>query len=670
MTPTLADKEAFFSQLDELDSVSDGLPESPDDFDRVLQSATHELQQASTPPVSTPSPLEPTSPAPLLPTPRASPKEQGTETDAMKGSRKRKACARMIPEQQQIFKGLVFFFFPNSDVSPLRRLRIQKAQEYGAVWAKNWGDHITHVIVDKGLTFQEVLKHLTLECFPSTVMLLDESYPSECIKFRSILSSHHARFRILGMSVEPEPGETGPGGEVSTGDSLPLKPSGRELRTAMTPPEPDSPVGWNFDVSRLPARGGVVDEAVRSRTPPPRDALDEMIEAAQCAQDLPLEPLETFDDETATGGSDSECSDTHSTGPKRKRLFPEANSTVDAWQQNFVCMQTPDPELTADGPNTRTIEILQKMLDYYTKTDDQWRSMAYRKAIGALRRQTTRIVTRRQALSIPGVGSRLADKIEEIACTDRLRRLENTNTTVDERILQLFLGVYGAGIVQASRWLAQGYRSLADLGARAPLTANQRVGIEHYHDFAQRIPREEVAAHGAMVRDAVLRVDPDMQVLIGGSYRRGARNSGDIDVLITKTDASAGQIRTVMVETVIPDLFRRGFLQVGLATTAAADGSKWHGASQLAKGAAWRRIDLLFVPGSELGAALIYFTGNDIFNRSLRLLARRRGMRLNQRGLYRDVVPGTRGRLVEGRDERGIFGLLGVPWRAPEDREC
>lgn len=158
------------------------------------------------------------------------------------------------------------------------------------------------MIVDKGLTFQEVLKHLKLECFPvgnrpsdfdlptdrvqSTVMLLDESYPSECIKFRSILSSHHARFRILGMSVESEPGETRPGGEVSTGDSLPLKPSGRELRTAMTPPEPDSPAGWNFDVSRSPARGGVADEAVRSRTPPPRDALDEMIEAAQCAQDL------------------------------------------------------------------------------------------------------------------------------------------------------------------------------------------------------------------------------------------------------------------------------------------------------------------------------------------------------------------------------------------------
>jgi DNA polymerase IV len=57
-------------------------------------------------------------------------------------------------------------FFPNSDVSPLRRLRIQRAQEYGALWARIWGDNVTHIIVDKGLTFQDVLRHLCLKTFP------------------------------------------------------------------------------------------------------------------------------------------------------------------------------------------------------------------------------------------------------------------------------------------------------------------------------------------------------------------------------------------------------------------------------------------------------------------------------------------------------------------------
>lgn len=104
------------------------------------------------------------------------------------------------------------------------------------------------------------------------------------------------------------------------------------------------------------------------------------------------------------------------------------------------------------------------------------------------------------------------------------------------------------------------------------------------------------------------------------------------------------------------------------------------------------------VPWDERGAALLYFTGNDIFNRSMRLLASKKGYGLNQRGLFKDVMRGprreklTEGTKVEGRDEkvslhpvpvpkrRGvlmivsgsqrIFEILGVPYRTPEERIC
>ena len=181
--------------------------------------------------------------------------------------------------------------------------------------------------------------------------------------------------------------------------------------------------------------------------------------------------------------------------------------------------------------------------------------------------------------------------------------------------------------------------------------------------------------HGAIVRRAVQAVDKDMQVIITGSYRRGALDSGDIDLLITKPDASLDEIQSLIVNIVVPKLFDDGFLQVGLATSRHNhDASKWHGASAL-PGNVWRRIDLLFVPGAELGAAILYFTGNDIFNRSMRLLARKKGMALNQRGLYTDVLrsAGVKinpGRLLEAHDERRIFAALGVPWRPPEHRTC
>ena len=125
----------------------------------------------------------------------------------------------------------------------------------------------------------------------------------------------------------------------------------------------------------------------------------------------------------------------------------------------------------------------------------------------------------------------------------------------------------------------------------------------------------------------------------------------------------------------IDTLTSQNFLKHTLATSHSEDGSKWHGVSRLANGL-HRRLDLLFVPWHERGAALIYFTGNDVFNRSLRLLASKKGMALNQRGLFKDALRGvgrvklTTGTCIASESEEEIFSILNVPWRPPELRNC
>ena len=60
----------------------------------------------------------------------------------------------------------------------------------------------------------------------------------------------------------------------------------------------------------------------------------------------------------------------------------------------------------------------------------------------------------------------------------------------------------------------------------------------------------------------------------------------------------------------------------------------------------------------------------------MRLFASKKGMILNQTGLYKDIIRGpgrvkmTKGALVEGADEKSIFATLSVPWRLPEQRIC
>jgi DNA polymerase IV len=144
--------------------------------------------------------------------------------------------------------------------------------------------------------------------------------------------------------------------------------------------------------------------------------------------------------------------------------------------------------------------------------------------------------------------------------------------------------------------------------------------------------------------------------------------------MITKPSADSIQLMALMAP-LVDVLYAQNFLTHSLATSHSDDGSKWHGVSRLPDGL-HRRLDLLFVPWNERGAALIYFTGNDVFNRSLRLLASKKGMGLNQRGLFKDTLRGAgrvklaRGTCVASESEEEIFRILGVPWRPPELRNC
>lgn len=329
------------------------------------------------------------------------------------------------------------------------------------------------------------------------------------------------------------------------------------------------------------------------------------------------------------------------------------------------------------NPNAQTIEILEQMSKYYEGLDDQWRPRAYRMAIKTLKKEPRKIISKDDAVRLPFVGARLAAKIEEIATTNLLRKLDNAKSDPVNKAIEIFRGIYGVGLSQASRWVNEGYRTLEDLRVNnVKLTDNQRIGVEHYDDLQTRIPRAEVAEHGRFVKETLTQLDPAFEATIMGSYRRGARNSGDIDIIITKPGVDIQHIRHTVVGKLIPQLFKQDFLKFGLATGDENSGSKWHGCSCLPTSKVWRRIDFLFVPYDEMGAALIYFTGNDIFNRSMRLLASKKGMRLNQRGLYRNVMRGkqrqktTKGELMEGKDEKRIFEILGVPYRPPEHRIC
>jgi DNA polymerase IV len=583
------------------------------------------------------------------------------------GKRKRESVVKPMPKDQQTFDGLHFYFFPNNEKHPARFMRISKAISFGATWHRDWTQFVTHVIIDKTMDYAMLLRFLKKDTLPIDVIVVNETWPSECIAYRALLDYNRPQFRVSGApaskAAEQVPVIEVPISSACSETSLKLKPPGKDVVTRQ--PETQSADESDPIRKNTTSDTAAVGVDVPGTGAPEHDFTDELDVAISQARDLQLMPLE--DDDSRPSSSDGPA-----TNPAPASTGGQQARKRQALQDKFQCMQKHTGEVN-NNANSATIIILQQMADYHGQIGDEWRIRAYRKAIATLRNHPTKVCTKDEALALPNVGERLATKIEEIVFTNRLRRLDNALAEPQDQILQTFMKIYGAGFAHASQWVRQGYTTLDELLQKADLTENQKIGIAHFEDFQERILRAEVTKHGEVVRRALRKVDPTFEVTIGGSYRRGAKDSGDIDFIITKPDADINLVRSVVVNQLVPNLFSTGFLKVALAATS-GDGSKWHGACCLPGQTQWRRIDFLLVPWAEMGAALIYFTGNDIFNRSMRLLASTKGFRLNQRGLYKDVIRDkgrekiTEGTLVESKDERKIFDILGVPWRPPEHR--
>ncbi|KAL4730583.1 hypothetical protein ACLX1H_002620 [Fusarium chlamydosporum] len=651
---------------------------------------------------------------------------------AMK-KRKRESSFKLRPESEQIFKDLTFYYVPDDDIAPARRLRITKAREFGATWVRT-PRIATHIVVEKHIKFKDlegVLKKTNKNLPPKVV---NEEYPIDCIQFKALLQCGQKKYQLIGQPTTTEDeSSVVPRSPLDSVQSLQLKPPQRNSKRwdhvplqgtperseesphrsqiAETPAPTDSqPVILDLQgmVSSYPA--STSSKATHSRNASAssikvagsfgqlqeedhhKDELSEYIKIMAEYKDLPLD-ADDDDAQTVTDNGDMGSEEQLLSGSEdertkiRKARRKTRSSRKDiAFEDRFSCNSVGAKDAKAGNPNARTIEVLQKMADYYNRINDHWRTTAYRRVISTLKRQETKITTAEEAQRLPSIGTRLAQKIEEIVTTDRLQRLEYAQKEPMDEALQLFLGIYGVGNSQAQQWLAQGFQTLDDLRANAKLSQNQLLGIEHYEDLNTRIPRREIEALGTVVRRGARHIDPEVELIVGGSYRRGAETSGDIDFIITKPNTESSAELRPFLDSLVQRLEAEGFLVARLASPRSADdGSKWHGCCVLPEISGfndenykpvWRRIDFLLVPESERGAALLYFTGNDIFNRSMRLLASKKGMRLNQRGLYNDVMRGpqrvkvTEGELVEGRDERRIFDILGVKWREPHERWC
>lgn len=287
--------------------------------------------------------------------------------------------------------------------------------------------------------------------------------------------------------------------------------------------------------------------------------------------------------------------------------------------------------------NRNVTEIFGKLINIYRALGDDRRSFSYYKAIPVIEKLPFKIESVDQVKDLPTIGKSLQDHIHEIVTTRKLSKLEHFENDEKVRTISLFGEVWGIGPATALKLYEKGHRTLHDLKNEDSLTNAQRTGLNYFEDIKTRIPRHEVQDVELLLQKAGEDIMHGVKIVCGGSFRRGKATCGDMDIIITHPD---GKSHKGFLARFVKHLKDINFLREDLIfSTHSEEGTDsgvdtYFGLCTYPGRELRHRIDLKVYPRSIYAFGLIAWTGNDVLNRRLRLLADSKGYRLDDTGLF------------------------------------
>jgi DNA polymerase (family 10) len=293
--------------------------------------------------------------------------------------------------------------------------------------------------------------------------------------------------------------------------------------------------------------------------------------------------------------------------------------------------------------------------------DNPFRIRAYHNGARTLRelgRDVRTLVDQGADLTrLVGIGKNLASKIQEIIDTghcstlDKLRRQLPADLTHllklpglgPKRVHALYHELDIHTDEQLERAARDGLiRQLPGFGEKTE--ARILEALQVHADSSRRFRLAVAAGYAETLLAYLESVHGVEQVEVAGSYRRAKETVGDLDILVTAADG-----RSVIEQFIAYD-------EVEAVSS--------HGSTRatviLRNGL---QVDLRVVPEESYGAALYYFTGSRAHNIAVRRIAQKRGLKLNEYGIFRGK------QRIAGGSEQEMFQALGLPYIPPELRE-
>jgi DNA polymerase/3'-5' exonuclease PolX len=292
--------------------------------------------------------------------------------------------------------------------------------------------------------------------------------------------------------------------------------------------------------------------------------------------------------------------------------------------------------------NEKFIDLLDRLGGIMMAHGEPFRARAYQKAQESILKYNGSITSISQLEGLPGIGTTIMEKIKEYVETGTLRIIEHEKTNP----INILTDVYGIGPKKAEELVKVGIKTIEDLRSRQDELLNdiQKIGLKFYEDILQRIPRQEIEEYKGILislakniseKSVVIKND-DISFEIVGSYRRGAQDSGDIDIIIT---GRSGLFYKELIDELIKNKIILHVLSRGPSKTLVI--------AKLPNKVVARRVDFLYAPPNEYAFAILYFTGSKVFNTVMRQKALDQGYTLNEHGICHLTADRKKGQLVD-----------------------